>query len=84
MTINKSEHEVRLTSGECYDIAYDIFYALKSTVQTHWVSHPETWIEQEKERTKRLKTFLTLANYPDQYNYLMGELIEIIENSKMK
>jgi hypothetical protein len=81
MTIRKSEHEVILTSEECYTIAYNIFDALQKTVKEHWVNHPDAWRDREKERIQMMTTFFNLSNYGYLVEYQMRTLDEIIKNA---
>lgn len=82
MTINNSKHELVLTSGECYEIAYNIFYSLERTVKEHWVNYPDVWKERERERIEMMTTFFNLANYSSLVPEHIRKLEEHIQNAR--
>lgn len=64
MKTNNSTHEITIDSDEAYNIACDIMHSLESSVNSHWVNHPNTWKDQEKGRIERMRFFYRLAHCP--------------------
>lgn len=69
---------LKLKSAACYDLAYDIFYALESSCQKHWVGHPDVWREQEKIRLARMQQFFTLSGYGYLFEDMLQRLQDIV------
>lgn len=82
MTITESEHKITLSSNECFSIAYDAFCSLEVAVKTHWINHPLSWLDSEKDRIERMKVFFSLANYSYLFEMHMKSLTDYIEKNK--
>lgn len=84
MEAKESNHVIKISDREAYDIAVWIYRSLKQSIQTHWVNYPLVWKDHEENTIKSLKFFYELANYPHLFTHSMNEFEKIIEEAKKK
>jgi len=79
MTVNPENFKIEMTYDEVWDIYFDIYHALNFTLKTHWISYQKAWMENEKKRLSRLKTFATALGRPEMYDNIFTEAEEIFK-----
>lgn len=80
MNIEAKEFELKMTYGELWTIAFNMQSALIHTLETHWINHQQTWLQNESERLKIIKSMFVALGRPELHEIVFEKAKIIFEN----
>ena len=79
MDIEAKEYEIKMTHGELWTIAFYVKSSLIDSLKTHWVSHQNSWKQNELPRIEMLRNMFYALGRPDIFDEIEPAAKEIFK-----